>query len=114
MKKKKKKTSEFLKLKKSTTIIKIKKPKRQSIQTNNFKSIKNIKLGNNIRKKDDPINNVSILSSLDLSIENIDNQDTYIKNFYKTYQKKKKGDKGEDDKNCSKLDVSSNISLKDK
>ena len=115
LKKKTKKTADSIKIKKCTTIIKTKKAKRQSIKTNNFKSNKNVKLENNIRKKDNSNNNDTILSSLDLTInDNIDNQETYIKNFYKTFQKKKKGDIGEEDKNNSKLDSSSNKGLKDK
>ena len=57
----------------------------------------NVKINKENDKDDD-----TILNSLDLSLENIE-QDTFVKNNYKTYHKKKKDDDTEE-KLSSKFD----------
>ena len=118
-KKKSKKGFDIIKLKKCTTIISPKKTKNKMKNDKNdkFKSNKEIKLNNKLLKKNTNIKNEnkdndSILNSLDLSMDNLE-QDSYIINFYKTCHKKKKDDT--DMKNSNSLaDVNSSKVLKDK
>ena len=75
-----------------------------------YKSNKEVKFDNKILKKDTNVKNNknndkdddTILNSLDLSLDNIE-QDTFVKNNYKTYHKKKKDDDTEE-KLSSKFD----------
>ena len=77
-------------LKKCTTIIHTKKKKKQILKSQ-FKSNKGIELDENTQQKNSDSN--TILSSLDLSInDNLEEQGTYIKNYYKTFQKKEKNE----------------------
>ncbi len=116
-KKKGKKKKKILKFKKGdviniktfTTIINPKKKKRNLKKE---KSNKNNIISDNSHKKESSSNNNDFkLSSLDLSLDDMDQQETYLKNFYKTYQIKKNKLNEEDNKNDSRLDDFSNKDL---
>ena len=93
---KKKTKNDSIKLKKFTTIIKTKKTKKHFLKNGKYKSNKNLKSEKNMNKKEN--NNSSSLNSFDLDI-NDEQKNAYAKNVYKTYQKKKKIDAGDNDKN---------------
>ena len=95
----------IIKLKKCTTIINPKKKKKGFMNDDKFKSNNNLKLECNSPKK--ARNSNSVLSSLDLTID--EQQDSYIKNFYKHLRKKKSIE--EDIKNDSKVEDISNKNL---
>ena len=111
-KRKSKKNADIIKMKKCTTIINPKKMKNKMKNEKNkkYKSNKEVKFDNKILKKDTNVkinkendkDDDTILNSLDLSLENIE-QDTFVKNNYKTYHKKKKDDDTEE-KLSSKFD----------
>ena len=105
--------SDVLNIKKCTTIIHSKKMKK-SFKKEKYKSNKkNTNYENNNQVKEITLNNnnASTISSLDLSLDNFDQREAYLKNFYKTYQNKKKKKIEEDLKSDSKLDDISNKGL---
>ena len=111
-KRKSKKYADIIKMKKCTTIINPKKMKNKMKNEKNkeYKSNKEVKYDNKILKKDTNVkinkendkDDDTILNSLDLSLDNIE-EDTFVKNNYKTFHKKKKDDDIEE-KLSSKFD----------
>ena len=103
------KKGDVINIKTFTTIINPKKKKRNLKKE---KSNKNNIISDNSHKKESNSNNNDFkLSSLDLSLDDMDQQETYLKNFYKTYQIKKNKLNEEDNKNDSRLDDFSNKGL---
>ena len=75
---KKKTKKDSLELKKCTTIINQKKKKKNSVKNEKFVSNKEVKLGKILHKKEKNSNNNTILSSLDLSLnDNFDHQNSF-------------------------------------
>jgi hypothetical protein len=85
---KKKTKKDSIKLKKCTTIINQKKKKKNSLKNEKFVSNKDVKLGKILNKKEKNSNNNTILSSLDLSLnDNFDHQNSFHKSPSKINKK---------------------------